>query len=214
MSEPSDCGVPVHRPHREGPEPVRTHPVRSEDAQLHSKDALMNKTGNSPDNIQLSRAVVLDIIRHLNREPGTITIDGMDNLRCLQFLTGYGDYAGRVRNDLKARLSGPLGWTVRDDAPVKSKEHPVPTIALEDADPTIYRTIPKDAIIDLFESKRLIADPQAQVSNDYKRMSTNGSGTTRRSQASSDPSTDRLLKRKRSDEVFESSPGKRLCIRD
>jgi hypothetical protein len=32
----------------------------------------------------------------------------MDNIRRLQFLSRYGDYAGRVWNDLKVRFSGTL----------------------------------------------------------------------------------------------------------
>ncbi|KAJ8126526.1 hypothetical protein O1611_g7113 [Lasiodiplodia mahajangana] len=111
-------------------------------------------------------------------------------------------------------------WTVQDDAPGQGKAEgmekgrTVPSVALDDVNPTILKTICHDTIFDLFKSKRIVVDPQAQVANNYKRMSTDHSGAIRRSRASSDPSTDRLLKRKRSDDVFEGLPGKRLCIRD
>ena len=62
-----------------------------------------------PDNIELSRAVVMDIIHHLDREPtATTSTGGRDNTRSLQFLTRYGDCASRVWNDLKVRFSGTL----------------------------------------------------------------------------------------------------------
>ncbi|KAI1369743.1 hypothetical protein F5Y08DRAFT_334098 [Xylaria arbuscula] len=284
-------------------------------------------------NIELSRAVVMDIIHHLDREPtATTSTGGTDDTRSLQFLTRYGDYAGRVWNDLKFRFSGTLRheqatgaisllreelgvqdseplyprfssglefdpgttpvarnfqvaikglrprmapeiavfaaeayalrnlachsatslmvaqddeqtrweaildyfkarwirqnsegvWEVQEYVPKQREDRgkgptvgkSVPTISPDDVEPSIYRSIPIDTTLNLIDSKRFVVDPQARFSNNYKRVARDESGSLRRSRASSDPSTDRLLKRQRSEDVVEDLPGKRLCIRE
>ncbi|KAI0106467.1 hypothetical protein GGR51DRAFT_517810 [Nemania sp. FL0031] len=94
MSRPSDSGNCIHRPHREGPSRLR--PILS---------GLRTRCHNIP----LSRAVVVDIIHHLDREPTALpSTGGTDNLGRLQFLLRYGDYAGRVWNDLKVKFGRTL----------------------------------------------------------------------------------------------------------
>ncbi|KAJ3574162.1 hypothetical protein NPX13_g4458 [Xylaria arbuscula] len=345
MSGSPGSRASVHRPHREGPGPVETHPVRSEDAPLCPREALVSilrdKLTGMPDNIELSRAVVMDIIHHLDREPtATTSTGGTDDTRSLQFLTRYGDYAGGVWNDLKFRFSGTLRheqatgaisllreelgvqdseplyprfssglefdpgttpvarnfqvaikglrprmapeiavfaaeayalrnlachsatslmvaqerccdgkpsdeqtrweaildyfkarwirqnsegvWEVQEYAPKQREDRGkgpavgkfVPTISPDDVEPSIYRSIPIDTTLNLIDSKRFVVDPQARFSNNYKWVARDESGSLRRSRASSDPSTDRLLKRQRSEDVVEDLPGKRLCIRE